>query len=91
MNEMKYAYVWSKGVMWKGCSHICRHTHMYDDLVNGGALTGVLKCTLNYMVLEYAMSMWKTFSHDLGWWTLIYDLWAKHMRSQSPTAYGFIK
>ena len=34
----------------KGCSHICIQTHMYD-LVNGGVMKGVLKGTLNQMVL----------------------------------------
>ena len=67
------------------------HTHMNNYLVNRGALKGVLKCTLNKIVLMIcAMSMCKDFSQDLGWWTLIYDLWTNHIGSKSPTS-NFIK
>ena len=38
-------------------TYMYTHTHMYNDLVNKGALKGVLKCTLNYMVLEYDVSI----------------------------------
>ena len=50
-------------------------------------LKGVLKSTLNEMVCQYAMSMWKCFSHVIGLLTLIYDLWDKHMCSQYPKTY----
>ena len=29
MNEVKYDYVWFKGVMWKVCSHVCTHKHVW--------------------------------------------------------------
>ena len=49
MNEDKYEYVWSKGVIWNVYSHICAHTQMYDNIVNGGTFKDILKCTLNGM------------------------------------------
>ena len=48
MNNVKYEYLCSKGVMWR-FAQMYVHIHMYDDLDNGGDLNGVLKCTLNYI------------------------------------------
>ena len=56
VNKVKHKYVGLK-VLCERIAHIDVYAHMYDDLVNRGALNGVLKCTLNKMVLEYAMSM----------------------------------
>ena len=57
------------------------HTWMNSYFIEGH-LNGVSQ---EYPKLEllmtYVMSMWKGFSHDLGWWTLFYDLWSKHIGS----------
>ena len=42
--------------------------HMNDDLVNKGALKGVLKCILNKIVIIHMLCPCASIlSHDLGW------------------------
>ena len=72
MNEIKYEHMLSNRVYVKGLlTYVYTHENMSINacmMIQSieGLLKGVLKGILNYMVLEYVMSMLKVLSHDLG-------------------------
>ena len=54
MNKVKCEHVWFKGIMGKVCSQVCTHIHMYDDLVNTGALE---RCAQEYLKVDICLYM----------------------------------